>query len=248
MSFSPYMITAIRYIEAHVRDKKIDYRELEKRMGFSEAYIRELFCRNTGCSLSRYVRNRKIQSSALELIHTDASILDIALRYGFSSHESYTRAFRKATGMTPSRFRRERPVVGKEELASGVYGIGFPAKKERRSDVDMNKRKYTDNDSTILYGVPKVGWGVYGGDTPYPICLKACLDYLGEDVGYPYVMVSGGAAFRLTWNEKNWDLSNVDIFHTRNESSSIYAFGAEALGRDFEFLGRDKGTRKELTI
>lgn len=248
MSFSPHIRAMIRYIEAHIRDEKVNYKEMEERVGFSEAYIRELFRRSTGCSLSRYVRNRKIQVSAFDLLHSDAAIMDIALQYGYTNHESYTRAFRKIVGMTPSCFRKERPVVSKEELAPGIYGIGFPGKKERRSDISMDKEKYMDNDSTVLYGMPKVGWGSYGGNTPYPICLKACLDYLGEDVSYDYVMVSGGAAFRLTWNEEMWDLSNIDIYHTMDESSKIYYLGAEALGREFEFLGRDKNTTKEEFI
>lgn len=248
MSFSLHTRAMIRYIEAHLRDDKINYKEMEQRVGFSEAYIRELFRQNMGCSLSRYIRKRKIETSAFDLLHSDATILDIALRYGFANHESYTRAFQKQTGMTPSRFRKERPLVGKGELAQGVYGIGFPEKMERRSDISMNKEKYKDNDSTILYGVPEVKWGTYGGNTPYPICLKACLDYLGEDISYEYVMVSGGAAFRLTWNEEKWDLSNVDIYHTLEESSEIYYIGADALGREFKFLGRNNETTKDSFI
>ena len=247
MSFSTHTRAMIRYIEAHLQGDHFDYKEMSDWIGYSEAYMRELFRRNTGCSLSFYVRKRKILASAFDLIHSDASIMDVALRYGFANHESYTRAFRKQVGMTPSRFRKEWPIVGKEELAQGVYGIGLPGKKERRSDICMKKEQYKDNESTILYGVPKVGWGTYGGNTPYPICLKACLDYLGEDVSYEEVMVSGGAAFRLTWNEETWDLSNVDIYHTL-ESQDVYYIGAGALGREFGFLGREKQTSKEEFI
>ena len=42
-----------------------------------------------------------------------------------------------------------------------------------------------------------------------------------------------------------WDLSNVDIFHTLEETNEIYGFGAKALGREFSFLGRDKDTTKD---
>ena len=248
MGYLPHIRALITYIEVHLSDEKINVQQMEQSIGFSETYIRELFRKNTGCSLSRYIRKRKIEVSAFDLLHSDATILDIALRYGFASHEGYTRAFQKITGITPSRFRRERPIVGKEELAQGIYGIGLPQKLEQRSDISMNKERYRDNDSTILYGVPKVQWGAYGGNTPYPVCLKACLDYLGEDVSYEYVMVSGGAAFRLTWNETTWDLSNVDIYHTLKESSDIYFLGAEALGREFEFQTREKKTTKQEFI
>lgn len=109
----------------------------------------------------------------------------------------------------------------------------------------MDKNVYKGNESTILYGVPKVAHGVYGGCTPYPICLKACSEYLGEDLEYDFTMVSSAAAFRLVWNTECWDLSNVDIFHTLEETNEIYGFGVKALGREFSFLGREEDTTKE---
>lgn len=245
MSYPTYTKAIVCYIEAHITNQKIPYGELERQIGFSQAHIRDLFRRDTGCPLGRYVQMRKISSSAMQLINTDKTILDIAYQYGFKNPETYTRAFRKIIGMTPSEFRRQRPVVGKVELYTGVYGIGILPQKERRSDMDMDKEVYRNNESTILYGVPRVFFGAYGGSTPYPICLKACSEYLGEDLDYYFTMVSSGAAFRLVWNNNNWDLSNVDIFHTFEESNDVYRLAAEALGREFFFLGRDKDTTKE---
>ncbi|MBP3339715.1 MAG: helix-turn-helix transcriptional regulator [Lachnospiraceae bacterium] len=245
MSYPSSVRAIICYIEAHIKDEKFNYNELERRIGFSNAYIREIFGKNTGCSLAKYVRMRKIKCSAYELLYTDKSILNIAYLYGFSNPETYTRAFQKIAGMTPSTFRSIRPIIGKEELSVGVYGIGLLEEKERRSDIFMDKNVYKSNESTILYGVPKVAHGVYGGNTPYPICLKACCEYLGEDLEYYFTMVSSAAAFRLVWNTECWDLSNVDIFHTLNETNDIYGFGAKVLGREFSFLGRDEGTTKE---
>ena len=235
----------ICYIEAHIMDEQLLYGELEKQIGFSHAHIRDLFRKSTGYPLMRYVQIRKIKSSAIQLINTDKTILEIAYEYGFANPETYTRAFRKVTGMTPSEFRRKRPVVAKEELCTGVYGIGILPQKERRSDIVMEKNVYRNNESTVLYGVPKIAYGSYGGSTPYPICLKACSEYLGEDLDYYFTMVSSGAAFRLTWNNTEWDLSNVDIYHTFEESNDVYRLAAEALGREFFFLGREKNTSKE---
>ncbi|MBQ8821288.1 MAG: helix-turn-helix transcriptional regulator [Lachnospiraceae bacterium] len=245
MSYPASVKAVICYIEAHIRDEKLNYNELERRVGFSMAHIRDLFVNNTGCALGKYVRMRKVKCSALDLLHTDKSVLEIAYGYGFANPETYTRAFRKVVGIPPSEFRKIRPLVGKEELSTGVYGIGLLAQKERRSDIMMDKNIYKSNDSTILYGVPKVAYGAYGGGTPYPICLKACSEYLGEDLEYYFTMVSSGAAFRLVWNEECWDLSNVDIYHTLQESNEIYGFGARAAGREFSFLGRDEDTTKE---
>lgn len=109
------------------------------------------------------------------------------------------------------------------------------------------KEKVHNGDSTILYGMPKVEWGTYGGSTPYPICLKACADYLGEDLDYATVAVASGGAFRFTWNEKTWDMSNVDIYHTFTEGGeeTVYSYAAKALGREFSMLGRTQETTKE---
>lgn len=245
MSYPTSVRATICYIEARIKDVKPDYEELERRIGFSQAHIRDIFSRSTGYPLGKYIRMRKVKRSALELIQTEKTILEIAYEYGFANPETYTRAFRKVTGYSPSEFRKQRMIVGKEELTAGVYSVGILKSKERRSDICMNKNVYKNNESTILYGVPKVTHGTYGGNTAYPICLKACAEYLGEEIAYDYAMVSGAAAFRLVWNKENWDLSNVDIFHTFEETNEVYEFGAKALGREFEFLGRDKNTKKE---
>lgn len=247
MSYPSYTKAVICYIEAHITDEKMNHDKLAQQIGFSWDHIREMFRRDTGCSIARYVQMRRIKRSALDLIHTDRTILDTALYYGFANPETYTRAFRRVTGMTPSEFRRLRPLVGKEELLTGVYGVGLLTKKERRSDI-MSQNIYQNNDSTILYGVPKAGWGEYGGLTPYPICLKATAAYLGEDLDYSFIMVSSGAAFRFAWNSKDWDFSNYDIFHTFTESNEVYPFAAEALGREFFILERNKETTKEEFI
>ena len=247
MSYPSYTIAVICYIEAHITDEKLNHDKLSQQIGFSWDHIRELFRRDTGYSIARYVQTRKIKRSALDLIHTDKTILDISLTYGFINPETYTRTFRRVTGMTPSEFRRLRPLVGKEELLTGVYGVELLTKKESRSDI-MNKNIYRNNDSTILYGVPKAGWGEYGGLTPYPICLKSAAAYLGEDLDYSFIMASSGAAFRFVWNSTDWDLGNLDIYHTFTESDEVYHLAAEALGREFFFLGRDKDTTKEEFI
>jgi len=251
MSYPLHTYAIINHIEAHLGKGKLNYSELEQKTGFSYAHLRDFFKKHTGISLGQYIRERQLYASAFELLHTEKSILELALSYGFSNHESYTRAFTKHMGKNPSTFRAERPLMGKSELTNGIYGIGLLRQKEKRSDVMMNqKEKYQNNESTVLYGVPKVEWGTYGGSTPYPICLKACADYLGEDLDYATLLVSCGGAFRFTWNEAYWDLSNVDIYHTFTEGAkeTVYSYAAKALGREFSMLDRTEATTKEEFI
>ena len=102
----------------------------------------------------------------------------------------------------------------------------------------MNKEIKSDNtNSIILYGVSKVEYGA-NGCTPYPMCLRSCANYLGQDIGIDFSMVSSGAAFRLTWDTTSWNGGNVDVIHTFDNPEDIYKLGVEALGREFSIITR----------
>ena len=82
--------------------------------------------------LRDYLRYRKLAFALKEIRDTDSGILDIALNYGFSSHEAFTRAFRSAYGITPSDYRRKPvPVVLRTALRPfdcyllGIGGTGM---------------------------------------------------------------------------------------------------------------------------
>lgn len=240
MSYSTLAHALISYVECHLGNFSLS--EMSKCFGFSEPYLRELFQKSVQLPIMQYYRRRRIIASAFELLHSDKAIMDIALESGFSNHESYTRAFRRVWGMTPSRFRLSRPLIGGAQLDAGVFGLEQLAEKRKRSDVFMNAQH--DN-STILYGIREVKFGSYDSNTTFPICLKAVSEYLGDDISYAFIMAATGAAFRMVWNRDEWDLSNIDIYHTLKDSNEIYGYGARALGREFTFLGRDANTAKE---
>jgi len=60
----------------------------------------------TGYRFAEYVRKRCLSEAVGDLTGTDAAILEIAVRYGYESHEAFTRAFKKEFGFPPSRIRR----------------------------------------------------------------------------------------------------------------------------------------------
>lgn len=240
MSYSTMARALISYVEGHLEN--FDFEKMSDSFSFSEIYLRELFLKNVGMPIMQYYKKRRIMMSAFEILHSDKKIIDIALESGFSNHESYTRAFRKLFGMSPSAFRKSRPLMGRKQLDMGVFGLEKLANKEKRSDVCMVKQ---DGNQTILYGVRKIVQGLYDSQAMFPICVKAVSEYLGDDVSYAYIMAVTGAAFRLTWNRETWDLCNIDIYHTLKESNDIYQYGAKALGREFAFLERTEATTKE---
>ena len=103
---------------------------------------------------------------------------------------------------------------------------------------DASQPASTSGGSGILPGVPKVHYGAFGGITPFPICLKAVSDYLGDELDYTYAIVACGGAFRFAWNTKEWDGGNVDIALAYADTERPYRQGIEALGREFRMLWR----------
>ena len=91
----------------------------------------------------------------------------------------------------------------------------------------------------ILRGVPKAYYGAFGGITPFPICLKAVSDYLGDELDYTYAIVACGGAFRFAWNTAEWDGGNVDIALAYADAEKPFRQGIEALGREFKMLWRE---------
>lgn len=93
-------------------DEDITLSRLAGKLGYSEFYVSRKFREISGMQLRDYLRYRRLAFALKDIRDTDDGILDIALNYGFSSHEAFTRAFKEAYGITPCRYRQNPiPVV-----------------------------------------------------------------------------------------------------------------------------------------
>ncbi|MBQ8653391.1 MAG: helix-turn-helix transcriptional regulator [Clostridia bacterium] len=84
---------------------ELTLQSLSARLGYSAYHFSRRFREYSGMQLRDYLRYRRLALALRELRDTDRGILEIALDYGFSSHEAFTRAFREAYGLTPSDYR-----------------------------------------------------------------------------------------------------------------------------------------------
>ena len=91
---------AIEYIENNL-DKEISYEEAARIACCSSYYFQRMFTYITGISLSEYIRRRRMSQAAFELQRTDKKVLDIALKYGYTSPTSFNRAFQNVHGIPP---------------------------------------------------------------------------------------------------------------------------------------------------
>lgn len=79
---------------------------LSQKLGYSQSHLSRKFREVSGMRLRDYLRYRRLAFALVELRDTRRGILDIAMDYGFSSNEAFTRAFREAYGVTPSQYRK----------------------------------------------------------------------------------------------------------------------------------------------
>ncbi len=76
---------------------------------FSPFHFHRIFKIMTGETLNEYVTRRRIERSALDLLHKQSGVTAIALRYGFNSNSAFTRAFKQFYGVSPTAFRQQNP-------------------------------------------------------------------------------------------------------------------------------------------
>lgn len=104
--------------------------------------------------------------------------------------------------------------------------------------------KMENNNSAILYGVPRVAY-TEDGCTPFPMCLHSCAKYLGIPVDYTRAMAESGAAFRLAWDTSCWNGGNVDAVFSFDRPDKIFCCGMRAMERELKILERTMDTKKE---
>lgn len=105
MNYLDQVEIGIDYIEANL-DFDIDLGEVAEVARISQWHFQRIFKALTNETLKTYIRSRRLARALDKLLHTDARIIDIAFTAGFESQESFTRAFKKAFGMTPNHYRK----------------------------------------------------------------------------------------------------------------------------------------------
>ena len=141
---------AINYIEEHITEE-INYDELAQIACCSTYHFQRMFAYMAGVPLSEYIRRRRMSLAAVDLQSGGEKIIDVGLKYGYSSPTAFNRAFQKVHGITPSAAKKggisiksyppisfKITVKGVEEMnyrieekaAFRIVGISHPLHKE----------------------------------------------------------------------------------------------------------------------
>lgn len=92
---------ALDYIEDNI-DDDIDYTKIAQAACCSEYHFSRMFSSIAGVPLSEYIRRRRLTLAAFEIQKSDIRIIDVAVKYGYESSDSFARAFHKIHGIKPS--------------------------------------------------------------------------------------------------------------------------------------------------
>ncbi|MEC1925796.1 AraC family transcriptional regulator [Bacillus velezensis] len=95
------MNSALTYIEENLTNA-IDFKEAARLAFCSEYHFKRMFSFLTGISLSEYIRRRRLTLAAFELKDRSVKVIDLAIKYGYHSPDSFARAFQNLHGINPS--------------------------------------------------------------------------------------------------------------------------------------------------
>lgn len=176
------MRNAISYIEKNIT-KDISADDIASRAYVSSFYFQKAFAMLCGYTVGEYIRFRRLALAGSELATTDARIIDIALKYGYDSPDSFTKAFTRFHGVSPTAVRRDgaliktfAPLKLKFTLEGGYIMDYKISEKPSFKVIGVSKRFYCDSAGAEIpvfwtnhfnSGKGKIICGMYG------ICMDA---------------------------------------------------------------------------
>lgn len=111
LNIYPEIVEATKkYIESNV-EYTISPDAVAKEINYSLRQLNRIFSMSTGITLGEYMRWYKLVKSLFDLKYTDNPIIEVALKYGYESQESYMRAFKDCFSLNPGEYRKTKQQV-----------------------------------------------------------------------------------------------------------------------------------------
>ncbi|MEN6316609.1 MAG: AraC family transcriptional regulator [Clostridiaceae bacterium] len=98
---------AVDYIEDNLLNNELNCGEIAEHIYISSFHFQRVFSLLTGMTIGEYIRNRRLSLAGHELAMSNTKVIDIALKYGYDTPESFTKAFARFHGITPNQAKLE---------------------------------------------------------------------------------------------------------------------------------------------
>lgn len=194
---------AIDYIEEHITEPT-DYARAAKEACSSPFNFQRVFALLCGYTLGDYVRMRRLTLAGEELLSMDAKVIDVALKYGYDSPESFSRAFTRFHGVSPSAVRKGAAIrsfsrICVKLILTGGSIMEYRIEKKQAAKIICRRREFTKpGDDYTNREIPEF-WNECGRDgSIQKLCgyikdsaqfkglLGVCFSTEMTDSGFPY--------------------------------------------------------------
>lgn len=102
-----YLAGAIKYVKSHLRENP-SLESTAESINISASYLSKIFVSHLHTPYSTFLANEKLTYARRLLLNSKLSVTEIAVECGYSSNAYFSDCFKKATGISPLRFRKSR--------------------------------------------------------------------------------------------------------------------------------------------
>ena len=174
----------IELIESNLDNKELNICFLSNKVFVSPYYLQRIFYSFIGKTIGSYIRERRLTEAGTD-IKKGEKVLDVAIKYGYESQESFTRAFKKFHGVNPGVAKKGviiscLPAINIKNLKQGEINMDIKIEKEKAFSVIVKTKKF--NEETSFENVPKF-WDEYyekGYQNVVPPMLGICINNTGS--------------------------------------------------------------------
>ena len=110
MEWTECIIDAINYIEDNLTEE-LTVEDIAHKVLISPFYFQKGFNMLCGFTVGDYIKKRRLSLAGSELVSTDEKVIDIALKYGYNSPDSFIKAFTRFHGATPTSVRKGEAMI-----------------------------------------------------------------------------------------------------------------------------------------
>ncbi|MBQ7915756.1 MAG: AraC family transcriptional regulator [Firmicutes bacterium] len=181
---------ALTYMEENLA-QELSIKDIAEKAYMSEFYFQRIFGALCGFSVGEYIRNRRLALAAQELAAAESKVIDVAIKYGYDSPDSFTRAFTRFHGITPSAAREKgaklRDFAPLRISISLTGGTTMEYKIVEKAAITLVGRKRVFNSDTSYQEIPKF-WTEHMQDkeASAKVCgmFGLCIDSHGSEFDY----------------------------------------------------------------
>ncbi|HEX7713277.1 MAG TPA: AraC family transcriptional regulator [Bacillota bacterium] len=203
MDWLERMNRALDYLEQNI-EAPLDIQEVSRVACASPFHFQRMFHILTGVTVAEYVRKRKLTLAAQELAASNIRVLDVSLKYGYDSPESFAKAFRKVHGLNPSEARgrgmglKAYPRISFHISVKGAEEMDYKIIEKQAFRVLGKGIRVTTRDGENLRRIPKF-WDEFCEDGSYDkICklmdgkdlLGICMEFSPEQEELTYMIAA----------------------------------------------------------